>query len=109
MVRAAANERVCGVVGMVVIKYARGEGSARSVGMCRGRRSSACSAWLLASWARSMRVVQGLARFEQWTGSGGGVLACSQTCWLGLVLLLARCRHVGGKGARSLLTNDDNG
>ena len=38
MVRAAANERVCGVVGMVVIKYARGEGGARSVGVGRAWR-----------------------------------------------------------------------
>ena len=37
------------------------------------------------------------------------MLACSQTCWLGLVLLLALYRHVGGKGALGLLTIDDNG
>ena len=74
----------------------------------RGARG-ALSAWLLASLAWFVRVVQGLTRFERWTGSGGEVLACSQTCWLGLVLLLARCRHVGGKGALGLLTIDDNG
>src|SRR3954471_19722797 len=74
----------------------------------RGARG-ALSAWLLASLAWSVHLVQGLARFERWTGSGGGVLACSHTCWLGLVLLLARYRHVGGKGALVLLTIDDNG
>src|SRR3954466_1182455 len=68
----------------------------------------ALSAWLLESLAWSVRVVQGLGRFERWTGSGGGVLACSQTCWLGLVLLLACCRHGGDKGAFSLLTIDGN-
>src|SRR3954468_4412988 len=71
----------------------------------RGARG-ALSAWLLASLAWSVRVVQGLARFERWTGSGGGVLACSHTCWLGLFLLLACCRHGGDKGALGLLTID---
>ena len=74
----------------------------------RGARG-ALSAWLQRRLARSVRVVQGLASLAAGTGSGGGVLACSQTCWLGLVLLLARCRHVGGKGALGLLTIDDNG
>src|SRR3954469_14959278 len=87
----ATNGDVWRSPGSVVIVYARGEGGARSVGVCRGRRSGACSAWLLASWARSVHVVQGLARFERWTGSGGGVLACSHTCWLGLFILLACC------------------
>src|SRR3954465_9926467 len=66
----AANGDVWRSPGSVVIVYARGEGGARSVGMCRGRRSGACSAWLLASWARSVRVVQGLATFKRWTWSG---------------------------------------
>ena len=39
MVRATANERVCGVAGTVVITYARGEGSARSVGVNRAWRT----------------------------------------------------------------------
>ena len=38
MVRAAANERVCGVAGTVVITYAR-EGSARSMGVGRALRT----------------------------------------------------------------------
>ena len=39
MVRAAANERVCGVTRMVVTTYARGEGGARSVGLGRAWRT----------------------------------------------------------------------
>src|SRR3954466_9371835 len=39
VVRAATNERVCGVSGTVVITYARGEGGARSVGVCRAWRT----------------------------------------------------------------------
>ena len=39
MVRAAANERVCGVAGTVVITYARGEGGARSMGVGRAWRT----------------------------------------------------------------------
>src|SRR3954469_2470669 len=73
----------------------------------RGARG-ALSAWLLASLAWFVRVVQWLAGFKRWTGSGGGVLACCQTCWLGLFLLLACCRHVGDKGAFGLLTIDGN-
>ena len=46
--------RSLGSVGFV---YARGEGGVRSVGVGRAWSSSACSAWLLASWARSVRVV----------------------------------------------------
>src|SRR3954463_12196552 len=39
VVRAVANVRVCGVAGTVVITYARGEGGARSVGVCRAWRT----------------------------------------------------------------------
>ena len=39
MVRAAANERVCGVAGTVVIMRARGKGDARSVGAGRAWRT----------------------------------------------------------------------
>ena len=39
MVRAAVNERVCGVDGTVVITYARGKGGARSVGVGRAWRT----------------------------------------------------------------------
>ena len=60
-------------------------------------------------WARLVRVVQGLATLEAGTGSGGGRWATSQTCWLGLLLLLACCRLWGGNGALGLLTIDDNG
>src|SRR3954465_5823060 len=66
------------------------------------------SPWLLARLAWFVRVVQWLATLERWTGSGGGMLACSQTCWLGLFLLLACCRHGGDKGAFGLLTIDGN-
>ena len=73
----AVNGDVWRSPGSVVIMYASGEGGARSVGVGRGWRSSACSAWLLAGWARSVHVVQGLARFGRWTGSGGGRWAAS--------------------------------
>src|SRR4051812_5602332 len=91
----ATNGDVWRSPGSVVIMYAHCEGGTWSVGAYRGRRSGACLAWWLASWVRSVRVVQGLATFERWTGSGGGVLACSQTCCLGLFLLLACCPHWG--------------
>ena len=74
----------------------------------RGARG-ALSAWLLASLAWSVRVVQGLASLAAGTGSGGGVLACSQTRLARLVLLVACCRLWGGNGSLGLLTIDDNG
>ena len=71
----------------------------------RGARG-VLSAWLLARLAWFVRVVQWLAGFERWTGSGGRVLDCSQTCWLGWFLLLSCCRHGGDKCALGLLTID---
>ena len=94
----AANEDVWWSPGSVGIVYARGKGGARSVGFGRGWRSGARSAWSLAVWARSVRVVQGLATLAAGTVSGGGQWVASQTCWLGLLLLLACCRLWGGKG-----------
>src|SRR3954465_2935200 len=49
-------------------------------------------------WACLVRVVQGLAMLAARTGSGGGRWAASQTCWLGLLLLLACCPHWGDMG-----------
>ena len=77
MVRTAANGRVCGVAGVVVIARARGEGGARSVGVCRGWRTGALSACSQRGMAWLGRVVQWLALLEAGTGSGGGVLASS--------------------------------
>ena len=74
----------------------------------RGARG-VLSAWLLARLAWFVRVVQWLATFERGTGSGGGVLAYSQTCWLGLFLLLACCLHWGDMCALGLLTIDGIG
>src|SRR3954466_844027 len=49
-------------------------------------------------WACLARVVQGLATLAAGTGSGGGRWAASQTCWLGLLLLLACCPLWGDMG-----------
>ena len=89
VVHAAANESVCGVAGMVVITYARGEGSARSVGVCRAWRTG-CALGMVAGELGTVCACgteAGIAR--GWIGSGGGVLACSQTRLERLVLLLA--------------------
>src|SRR3954464_14939576 len=94
----AANGDVWRSPGSVGIVYARGEGGARSVGFGRGSCSGACLAWSLAVWARLVRVVQGLATLAAGTGSGGGRWAASQTCWLGLLLLLACCPLWGDMG-----------
>jgi hypothetical protein len=109
VVRAAANERVCGVAGVLAIMRARGEGGARSVGVCRGWRSGAFSAWSQRRLAWPGRVVQWLALLAAGTGSGGGVLASSLTRLARLVLLVACCRPWGGNGSLGLLTIDDNG
>src|SRR4051812_10085296 len=94
----AANGDFWWSPGSVGIVYARGEGSARSVGFGRGWCSGARSAWSPAGWALFVRVVQGLATLAAGTVSGGGRWAASQTCWLSLLLLLACCRLWGGKG-----------
>ena len=73
----------------------------------RGARGM-LSAWLLARLTWFVRVVQWLATFERGTGSGGGVLSCSQTCGVSLFLLLAGCRHGGDNGAFGLLNIDGN-
>ena len=73
----AANEYVWWSPGLMVIVCARGKGGARSVGAGRGWRSGARSAWLLAVWARSVRVFQGLAMLAAGTVGGGGRWAAS--------------------------------
>src|SRR3954466_3936983 len=74
----------------------------------RGARG-ALSAWLQSGLAWSVCVVQGLASLAAGTGSGGGVLACSQTRLARLVLLVACCPHWGDNGALGLFTIDDIG
>ena len=104
-----ANEHVWRDAGVLVITHASGEGGARSVGAGRGWRTGALSARTHRGLAWSCRVVQGLAVLGARTGSGGGVLASSQTRLARLVLLVACCRPWGGNGALGLHTIDDNG
>src|SRR4051812_15611956 len=97
MVHDGANGHVHGVARVLATTHASGEGGARSVGVCRGWRTGAFSARSQRGLACSGSVVQGLAVLEAWTGGGDGRWLVLQTCLLGLVLLLACCRHVGGK------------
>ncbi len=106
MVRAAANGRVYGVAGVLVITRARSEGGAWSVGAGRAWRTGALSARAQRGLAWACHVVQGLARLGAWTGGGSGRRRVSQTRLARLVLPLACWRHGGDNGALGMLTID---
>ena len=96
--RATLNGDVWELAGVMAGVCTHGEGKAWCVRDGRLWRSGVLSAWHRESGRGGFLVVHGLPAIECWIGGGGGQWPASQTCWLGLLLILACCRHGGDMG-----------